>query len=719
MKKKYLALGIMVVITLLSVFLMTRVKIVTDMTTYLPDKSKMSQGIDVMKEQFPGMNMNQNIIRVMTNDMSEEKFEEFLAELKQLNGATVTYEVGSEAYNKDGHRLVTLTLDFESNTKKMKSTLKSIKSLKKSYDFIYESEAENRGLPTWIAIAAVVILMIILFLMCNSWFEPILFLITIGIAVLINMGTNAFLPGVSSITHSISSILQLVLSMDYSIILINRYRQELAYKDDRIAAMNQAIKKSAMSIASSAITTIVGLLSLCFMSFKIGADLGIVLAKGVLISLICILTVLPTLILIFDKLIQKTTKKVLNIKMDAISRFCEKSKFVLLGVFLVMFVGLFMVKDRTKITFGMYSVSDINQVFPQTNQVVVLYSNEDEEHITDVIANITGKDNVGNIFAYGNTIGKKCTASEMVAFIDGMAPGMGFDEKLVSALFENYAVTNDISFSELRMSIDELFKYIVDASDTEEIKGIVPESILSNIGLYEFGFSAAKSQLVAKEFSIMMIETPMLEDEANNALASMIKNEFEKNCNGDFYMIGETAMNYEMSQSFGKEFNKITLITAIAIFIVVLLSFKSIPVPLILVAMIQTAVYATMFAMTVKGQGMNYLALLIVQSILMGATIDYAILFTNYYREKRLSDDVATAMRGAYNGSIHTIMTSGLIMVTITFILGYAFPDESTKQICHLISIGVLIALILIVFVLPGTLSALDKLVIKKRTNKK
>ncbi|MBQ7425106.1 MAG: MMPL family transporter, partial [Lachnospiraceae bacterium] len=186
---------------------------------------------------------------------------------------------------------------------------------------------------------------------------------------------------------------------------------------------------------------------------------------------------------------------------------------------------------------------------------------------------------------------------------------------------------------------------------------------------------------------------------------------------GEYYLIGSTPMAVEMSKSFKSELNKITLITAIAIFIVVLVTFKNIMIPLILVLLIQCSVYITMFVMSVMGADMNYLALLIVQSLLMGATIDYAIVFTNFYIEKRLDRGKKEALISTYKASIRTILTSGMIMVFITWIMGYVFEDPSVGQICHIISIGVACALVMILFFLPAILAACDRVIVPKRAS--
>ena len=209
---------------------------------------------------------------------------------------------------------------------------------------------------------ALAILVVVLLVMCNSWFEPVVFLGTIAVAVIINNGTNAFLPSISDSANSIVAVMQLVLSMDYSIILMNRYTQEKERHTDKKEAMKEAIRSAFPAITSSSLTTFVGLLALVFMSFKIGGDMGIALAKSVLISLICIFTVLPSFILASDKILVKTKKKSLNIPMGGYSKIAVKGRYVISGLFLVLFVGLFIAKGNTEILYTLDTNSKVDHI---------------------------------------------------------------------------------------------------------------------------------------------------------------------------------------------------------------------------------------------------------------------------------------------------------------------------------------------------------------------
>ncbi len=879
-KWRYLIFLSVLLVTVFSGMMMKKVNIITDMTKFLANDSSMKMGLDIMAEEFPDSSV-ENTISIMFTGLPDEKKESLKSELSTIKYVeAVNYEINDTQYNKDNYSLFILTIPYDYSTNEMNSVETTIKdTYSDQYAMIYSVNDVNASvLPLWILGIAMVLLIAILFIMSNSWIEPILFLTTIGIAILINMGTNAFLGGVSEKTHSVAAILQLVLSMDYSIILMNRYRQEKKLNNNRQEAMKNAIVGAFSSITSSSITTIVGLLTLLFMSFKIGTDMGIVLAKGVLISMLCIFTVLPTLILSFDKLIEKTAKKEFHIQMDKIGRFSFKFKYIIVCVFVIFFVSMLFAKGNTKIAYTMSPENKIYDIFPKDNKIVMLYNNTDEIKMTKLITELENNDSVTSVVTYANTIGKQYTASEMKNVIDkmGMSIELGtttpLDSNMLDLIYYEYykkgeigavslnniisfiqndIITNDLfssefdenSIAQLKMlalfsSKEELTKnrssaelgqlfnmdiamidplFVMSGMSTMSIQqflqiistnpmlsasiasenevvahqlqalqmivaGVMQEKTYSaaelsallgqsspainesnmkliytlyfsnvnadstwtlsiaqlfdytvnNMALNEkyvafFGkdtmdilntakgeIAQASKKLKGEQHSLLIISTTLpYESVETTAFLKDLTTNCDLAFDSTYYLIGDSPLQYEISLTFGNELNKITIFTAIAIFIVVLISFRSLVIPLILVFTIQAAVYSTIVIIGLQGFSINFLALLIVQSILMGATIDYGILYTNYYREKRKSMRIKDALIGAYNGSIHTILTSGLIMVVVTGVLGFAFEDPTIGQICSTISMGATCALILIVFVLPGILAVFDKFVCK------
>ncbi len=1059
-------LAIMLVICAFCAGLIPKVTINTDMTKYLPDDSSMSQGIEIMLNEFEKSSTTQTI-RVMFEGLSDAEIPYVRGQLENIQYVdSVAYVEGNEDYNKDGYTKFVVNTTYTYGSPEELAIEDAIETQFASYEMDYMNDNTSSMELPWVIIGiAVLILLAILFIMSGSWFEPILFLATIGVAVVMNMGSNLVLGEVSQITMSIAAILQLVLSMDYSIILANRYRQEKENYDDIEDAMKAAWCNAFSSVSSSGMTTVIGLTMLVFMSFKIGMDLGLVLAKGVLLSMICVLTVLPALLLIFDEKIEDTEKKELKIPMGLVAKSQFKLRKVIAIFFVILFAGSYVLQGFAQISYALSPEDPIAEVFAPSNPIVVLYNNEDEDNVNDMIDELEWDGNVKNIMSYSTTLGMKYTSHGMVDMIDDMGIAMSIDSSLLDIIYYSYYngdnllsmtvaqffdfISNEIipnplfadfisddmkqSLDEMKMFADKeslttpktaeelaemfgmnaddlkkvfvlyyskhggadfgtmttpvfadfvvnevaknpqyssmiddesksklsllvtftdkekltqkrsykdmasvlgypeddillmycyhseylinpeavniddvLAKYVAwqivepphqmsiyqminfvaenkaafssmmeaeqlsqiemgqklieatanrseltpedladitgmpvsqlrqlyllyisehgntnnwkmsvqrfvhfvdsdvmtnkdyagyfDAENASTLKNAIPvvdaaasgnaytpaefTNVISGVTseldgnmvemLYLYYTSTQQSnpewtltveemfrylsedmmndpkfssflsedlkdeiigmksqlddgiaQLLGTNHSLMMIETSLPVESAETTqfmddLTALCGEKLTK----DVYFIGNTPMNYEMEKSFDEELLHITLLTAVAIFVVVLITFRSIWVPLILVLLVQCGVYITMSVNYLMDFSIYYLALIIVQCILMGATIDYGILFTNYYRENRKTMDVKESITAAYNGAIHTILTSGLIMVTVTGVVGFSPVDPTIGQICKIISIGSLSAILLILFVLPGLLATFDKLIVRKKKEK-
>ena len=455
------------VLTAVSLFLMPRVNIITDMAEFLPNDSSMRIGLDKMEKEFPDSAMNDSTIRVMFTDLSEDEKEPLADDLEQITYVDdVAYEADDEAYNRNQYTLYELTVPYKDSSKEVKAVKDTLdESYVDNESYIMEYEVSNStetDFPIVGVIAALAILIGILFVLCPSWVEPFLFLFTIGIAVLINMGTNVFLSGVSDTTYSIAAILQLVLSMDYSIILMNQYRRELLVTIDRREAMKRTLKNVFSSVSSSAVTTIVGMLVLVFMSFKIGQDMGVVLAKGVFLSMICVFAVLPTLILTFDKWIHKFGKKVPHPPMKPLANFSYRFRRLIVPLFAFLFVASFFARGNTDITYINNATGKINEVFPDTNKIVLLYHNEDEEKVAQLLGDIENDKKVDSVMSYGTTIGKQYRAKELVNELEDMD---GFDSeemKLTDDVMQMLFYYHFMDGATGRISAANLMNFIAD-----------------------------------------------------------------------------------------------------------------------------------------------------------------------------------------------------------------------------------------------------------------
>ena len=285
---------------------------------------------------------------------------------------------------------------------------------------VVETSQDGATPPLSVIIVAAVMIMLVLFVMAQSWFEPVVILITAGLAIVLNMGTNALLPSVSITTNFIGSILQAVLSLDYCIVLLNRYRQEQDEHTDRRTAgiaANQAIKKAAPSILSSALTTVVGLLMLCFMRLKIGADMGVVLAKGVVCSLICTFSAMPALMLLFRRTINKTAKKAYVPPTDGLARFVARHKLPMAIGAVILFFGSWYFSRKTTIFFSAESESKIEKIFPSPNPFVLVYDTQDEDSVYSLVDNLMAQPGIQSVISYPTLMSKPLTPAEMAAHV--------------------------------------------------------------------------------------------------------------------------------------------------------------------------------------------------------------------------------------------------------------------------------------------------------------
>lgn len=435
----------------LSVIGMLFVNVNYDMSKYLPSDSGTKLGMEKMTEEYGDL----SIISVMFQGLDEAGQTQVKEDMAAIpNVKSVAYLENDEAYHKDDYSKYMVVLSVGTYSAEAREVLGTIRERYEGYGIAVSGgvvdsdllvETLTKEIPV-IAVIAVIIIFAILFLLCDSWIEPVLYMGCIGVAVLLNMGTNALLPSVSFMTFAVGALLQLGLSMDYSIMLINRYNQEKQIDPKPEAAMKKALFNAFGAITSSSVTTVVGLLVLVFMSFKIGQDLGIVLAKGVFISLVCIFTLLPGLVIVSDSLIMKTRKRSLNIKTDFLMRLVVKGRFVLIPAMALASVCAFVVKDNLEIgyikTFDNGDQDRMEEVFGVDNQVALLYSTSEEpERVEEYISWLEDQEQVNSVQDYSNTIGKSFTYQELA---EEMAD-MDMTLSQAKMLYQLYADSQDAS----------------------------------------------------------------------------------------------------------------------------------------------------------------------------------------------------------------------------------------------------------------------------------
>ncbi len=455
--KRHLILILFIIFAIISAILSNKVVINYDMAKYLPDTSETRIGMNIMEDKFSKTKTSS--FNLMFKGLATDQKTEIYNYLSEVNGVDSIEYDETENYNKDDYTLYVITVKGDADSEIASQIYNDVTTKYEGYEIYTSGDIANTNKPvleTWIIALAIGSATIILLIMCDSFVEVFLFLGTVLVAVVLNKGTNIIFPSVSNITESITTVLQLALSMDYSIMLMNRYNQEKEQEQDKVKAMKNALYHAFQSISSSSLTTIVGLLVLVFMSFKIGRDLGLVLAKGVVFSLISTFFVLPGLILMFDKWIVKTKKKNLHIKMDLFGKINYKLRFVLVPLFLIIFLGSFLLKNNLGYLYTNSETDKISDVFSENNQMAIIYKTEDEEKIAKLLSEIESDENVDELLAYSNTINEKLTYDKLKGKLDDLGSSTDIEDYLLKIIYYHY-YNKDI---ENRMSFNEFVTFI-------------------------------------------------------------------------------------------------------------------------------------------------------------------------------------------------------------------------------------------------------------------
>ena len=418
----YILLGITVALVAVCGVLMFHVNVNADMTKYLPDKSQMKRGLEIVTDEFgSSAQMSGADVHVMFKGLKPAEVPGITTLLDAYPDVRdVSYRVSEDSTHTVFDLDVPKSVDQKALGKQISERFGG--------NCVVETSQDGATPPLAVMIIAAVMIMAVLFLMAQSWFEPVVILITALMAIVLNMGTNALLPSVSITTNFIGSILQAVLSLDYCIILLNRYRQEQDEHTDRytaVIAANKALKAAAPSVLSSAFTTVVGLLMLCFMRLKIGTDMGVVLAKGVLCSLLCTFTVMPSLMLLFRRVINHTAKRVFVPPTDGLARFVTSHKVTMAICAVLLFFVSWFFSRKTTIFFSAEAESKIEEVFPSPNPIVLVYDTQDEASVLPLADSLDAQPGVQAIISYPTLLQQRLTPAEMVAHVHSITTLFG------------------------------------------------------------------------------------------------------------------------------------------------------------------------------------------------------------------------------------------------------------------------------------------------------
>lgn len=671
-KHRLLILIIAAVLIIPSVIGMAGTRINYDMLSYLPDDIETIEGQDILLKDFGKGAFS----FVIVDGMEDKDISKLRGKLEKIDNvdSVIWYDslmdisvpkevLPDEIYNAFNSGDSTVMAVFFKTSTSADETMKAIKEIRKTAgkscfvtgmsavvtdlkDLCEHEEPIYVGLAVLLCCAAMMLFM-------DNWIVPFVFLLSIGSAILLNLGTNYFLGEISYITKALAAVLQLAVTMDYSIFLWHSYEEQKArYSGDKQRAMVHAIKATISSVFGSSVTTIAGFIALCFMSYTLGLDLGVVMAKGVLLGLIGCITTLPALILVFDKPLEKTMHKPLMPPLNALTGFVVKRSWIFILVFALLVVPASVCYNRAN-----------KEVYYDMTQSI-------PDDMECAIANSKLKDE----FAVGST--------HML---------------LVSADTDGKSIRNMMS----EMERTDGVKYVLGVESV--VGSLIPEEVIPD---------SVKNILQSENWKLYIInsEYTTASDEVNAQISEL--NKILKKYDESGMLIGEAPCTKDMIDITNHDFQVVNAISIAAIFIIIAIVLKSVSLPIILVAVIELAIFINLGIPHLTGTSMPFIAPICISTIQLGSTVDYAILMTTRYkRERSHGEDKRSSVATALKTSIPSITVSALGFFAATFGVAVYSDVDLISSLCNLMARGAIISMFCVIFILPAMFMLFDKVI--------
>ena len=725
--KRNLFFFIYIVAIIFSIVAMNWKQVETDVTVYLNEECETRQGLTTMNEHFATFSS----ARVMITNVTYDEAKALYDEIVEIDGVTmVDFSNKPESY-KDAYALMSVTFDTEDLDEETITAVEKIKEVLTGYDYVidttvgYDQVADLAVQMTEIMGYAVVVIVLGLTLTSTAYAEIPVLGLTFGAAILLGMGTNFLLGKISFISDSVGMLLQLAMGIDYAIILAHRFSAEREILPAREACI-KALSKAIPEITASSLTTIGGLFALSFMDFGIGKDLAIVLIKGVLLILVCVFTLMPGLLMLFSKLIDKTRHKKLIPDVSFIGKFCAKAKWITTPIFLAVLIGAYFLSSACPFTYSttglrrdnmserQQATFQINDVFGTTNMIAVLVPTGDYEAEAQILAELEACEEVKSTMGLANT-----ELMDGVVLTDALnarelSEVLGIDYDIVEMLYMMYAMEGDqygkiLDMTSYRVPVFDLFCFL---KDTLESSGVSLDGEMAEMAEMLDMLDMAKEQLQTEEYSRLVVYAD-LPDEGDETYAFLdkIHDIADKHYEKTVYAIGNSTSCRDLGSTFETDNTIISVLSILFVTIVLLFTFKSVGLPVLLIIVIQGAIWMNFSFPTLTDVPLYFLGYLIVSSLQMGCNIDYAIVISSHFNEEKQHLPAEEAIAVAINKAFPTVLTSGTVMAVMGFLLGAISTEPTNAVMGECIGRGTLISMILVLFVLPGILVIGDKLI--------
>lgn len=727
----YLIFIMLIVFSLVS---MDKVKVNNDLTSYLPDTTETRQGLDLMDAQFT----TYGTARVMVCNITLEEAERLADMLEEAEGVSMLDFDDTEEHYHDMEALFDITFDGEEEAAETLTYLDEVLDALSGYDVYYSSNIgqEERDaadlsndMIVILMLAGVVIVAVLLFT-STTYAEIPVFLMTFIVAAILNKGTNFLFGTISFVTDSIAVVLQLALAVDYAIILCHRFMEEHEDKDAREAVI-VALSKAIPEISSSSLTTVSGMVALMFMQFRIGYDMGIVLAKAILLSLVSVFFLMPGLLLTFSKAIDNSHHRNFVPKITAVGKFCVHTRYIMPPLLVAAVIAACILSSKANYVYDVnslesknmnenkFSVSMVNREFGTINQLAVIVPRGDYEREALALRDLAAMEEVNSCMGLANIeamdgyiLTQQLSPREFAELVD-------LDIEVANLLYSAYAVDDSNygammgGISDYKVPLIDMFLFVYDQKESGNIT--LDDDLEEMLSDAYSQISIAKTQLLGEDCSRFVLELSVpVEGEETYAALDAIRSTAARYYDvDDIYLVGNSTSNRDLSDSFSTDNTIITVLTALFVMIILLFTFQSAGLPVLLVLTIQGSIWINFSLPYLNGESVYFLGYLVVSAIQMGATIDYAIVITSRYMDLKTYMPIKEAIVETLNQAFPTIVTSGSMLVAAGYIISNVSSNAVVAAIGLALGRGTLTSIFMVLLVLPQTLLVGDIIIAK------
>ena len=705
------------------------VEVENDITTYLPDDTETRQGLTVMNDNF----ITYGSARVMITNVTAQRAQALADQIADLEGVSrVTFDTSEDHY-RGAAALLDVSFDGTETDQISLDAMEKINELLEPYDSYVDTTvgqdtsadlAKEMGV---IVLIAAVIIVVVLTLTSKAYMEVPVLIMTFGAAALLNMGTNFLCGKISFISNSVTVVLQLALAIDYAIILCHRFSAEHVTLDTREACI-EALSKAIPEISSSSLTTISGLGALAFMHFGIGLDMAIVLIKAILLSLLSVFTLMPGLLVLFSKRIDHSQHKELLPKITAIGKFDVKTRFIVPPLFVAIAAVACIFANRCPYAYSFndlttakqseqqIAVQKIKHTFGYNNMVAIIVPAGDYEKEGAILETLDKDQRIKSTMGLSNI-----EAMDGYVLTDALTPRQfselaGLDYEVAQLLYTAYA-TDQSQYGELingigayKVPLFDMFLFLKTQMENGNIR--LDSDIQNTLDNLFDQLNQAKLQLKSDDYSRMVayLDLPEEGDETVSLLDEM--HDLVRSYYGDnFYIVGNSTSAIDLSSSFAEDNLLISILSALFVMLILLFTFKSAGLPVLLIMVIQGSIWINFAVPAIRNTPLYFLGYLIVNSIQMGANIDYAIVISSHYTEMKQQYPPKKAIVEALNASFPTIFTSGTILAAAGSLIAVMTTNPVIATIGDCLGRGTIISIVLVLAVLPQILVLGDTII--------